>query len=125
PHAPTRRRRAPAPGSPAGVTPLIFSLPALGPFCYGCPPDAAASPQEQVTLTTRWRPGDVTVEVDSPHGTFVVLGETRSRGWRADVDGAPTAIYPVDELFQGVGGPPGRHVIRWRFASPGFFPALG
>jgi len=65
------------------------------------------------------------VGVDSPHGTFVVLGETRSRGWRAEVDGAPTAIYPVDELFQGVAVPPGRHVIRWRFVSPGFFLGLG
>jgi len=124
-YAVDRIRRVAEPANPAGVTPLIFSLPALGPFCYGCPQDAAASPQEQVTLTTHWRPGDVTVEVDSPHGTFVVLGETRSRGWRADVDGAPTAIYPVDELFQGVAVPPGRHVIRWRFASPGFFLGLG
>ncbi len=79
---------------------------------------------DQVTLTNRWRPGDVTVSVESPRGTFVVLGETRSRGWRASVDEAPTMIYPGDELFQGVAVPPGRHVIRWRFVSPGFFPGL-
>jgi uncharacterized membrane protein YfhO len=79
---------------------------------------------DEVTLTTRWRPGDVTVNVESPKGTFVVLGETRSRGWGASVDDAPAVIYPVDELFQGVAVPPGRHVIRWRFASPGFFPGL-
>jgi hypothetical protein len=123
-YAVDRIRRVAEPKSPAGVTPLIFSLPALGPFCYGCPEDATASAVDQVKLTTRWRPGDVTVNVESPRGTFVVLGETRSRGWRASVDDAPTVIYPVDELFQGVAVPPGRHVIRWRFVSPGFFPGL-
>jgi hypothetical protein len=117
-------RRVAEPKTPAGVTPLIFSLPALGPFCYGCPEDATASAVDQVTLTTRWRPGDVTVDVVSPKGTFVVLGETRSRGWRARVDDAPAVIYPVDELFQGVAVPPGRHVIHWCFVSPGFFPGL-
>ncbi len=123
-YAVDRIRRVAEPKTPAGVTPLIFSLPALGPFCYGCPEDATASAVDQVTLTTRWRPGDVTVNVDSPKGTFVVLGETRSRGWRARVDDAPAVIYPVDELFQGVAVPPGRHVIHWRFVSPGFFPGL-
>jgi hypothetical protein len=123
-YAVNRIRRVAEPKAPAGVTPLIFSLPALGPFCYGCPEGVTASAAHEVTLTTRWRPGDVTVNVESPKGTFVVLGETRSRGWRASVDGAPAVIYPVDELFQGVAVPPGRHVIRWKFVSPGFFPGL-
>ena len=39
-------------------------------------------------------------------------------GRNLSVDDAPTVIYPVDELFQGVAVPPGRHVIRWRFVSP-------
>jgi len=123
-YAVDRMRRVTEPRSPAGVTPLIFSLPALGPFCYGCPQEAL-SPLDQVTLRTQWRPGDVTVDVASPQGTFVVLGETRSRGWRASIDGTLTTIYPVDELFQGVTVPAGPHVVRWRFVSPGFFPGLG
>lgn len=123
-YAVDRIRRVGEPKSPADVTPLIFSLPALGPFCYGCPEDATASPVDQVKLTTQWRPGHVTVNVESPRGTLVVLGETRSRGWRASIDEARTVIYPVDELFQGVAVPAGRHVVRWRFVSPGFFPGL-
>jgi Bacterial membrane protein YfhO len=117
-------RRVREPKNPAGVTPLVFSLPALGPFCYGCPAEAAASPAGEVKLGTQWHPGDVSVSVDSPRGTFVVLGETRSRGWRATVDDRTAPIYPVDELFQGVAVPPGAHVIRWRFVSPGFFLGL-
>jgi hypothetical protein len=123
-YAVDRIRRLTEPKTPAGVTPLIFSLPALGPFCYGCPQDVTASDLDQVKLTTQWRPGDVTVEVESPRGTFVILGETRSRGWQASIDRTPTAIYPVNELFQGVAVPPGQHVIRWRFVSPGFFPGV-
>ena len=117
-------RRLPRPARPADVTPLVFSLPSHGPFCYGCPESATASPVGQVRLTPRWAPGDVTVAVDSPRGTLVVLAETGSRGWRATIDGATTPIYPVDEMFQAVAVPPGPHTIRWRFVSPGFFPGL-
>jgi uncharacterized membrane protein YfhO len=66
----------------------------------------------------------VDVEVESVRGTLVVLGETRSRGWRATLDGAPATIHPVNEVFQAVAVPPGRHVIAWRFTSPGFFVGL-
>lgn len=120
-----RVRSVPAPASPAEVASLVFSLPALGPFCYGCPESAAASPAAEVRLAERWRPGDVTVDVESPRGTLVVLGETRSRGWRTTVDGAPADILPVNELFQGVAVPEGRHRVEWRFVSPGFFAGLG
>jgi hypothetical protein len=118
-------RRVPRPRKPAGVSALIFSLPAYGPFCYGCPEDAIASSVREVKLVPAWKPGDVTVEVESPRGTLLVLGETRSAGWRATIDGAPTTIYAINEVFQAVAVPPGRHVARWRFISPGFFAGLG
>ena len=120
-----RVRRVPSPRAPSGVVALVFSLPALGPFCYGCPEAATASPVHEVRLSPVWRPGDVTVDVDSPRGTLVVLGETRSRGWRATVDGGKAEIYPVNEVFQAVAVPPGRHRVHWRFVSPGFFAGLG
>ncbi|PYN96841.1 MAG: hypothetical protein DMD91_19815 [Candidatus Rokuibacteriota bacterium] len=119
-----RVRRVPAPTATADVAALVFSLPALGPFCYDCPVDAAVTPARDVRLRPTWRPGAVDVEVDAARGTFVVLGETRSRGWRATLDGAPVTIHAVNELFQAVAVPPGRHVIAWRFASPGFFVGL-
>jgi len=106
---------------PVEVPALIYSLPALGPFCYDCPEGATASRLDDVTLTTTWRPGDVTVDVESPNGTLVVLGETRSRGWHATVDGREVQIHPVSDVFQAVAVPGGRHRIEWRFASPGFF----
>jgi hypothetical protein len=117
-------RRAPRPRRPADVSALIFSLPALGPFCYGCPEDAGATPANTVRLAPNWKPGDVRVEVDSSHGTLLVLGETYAIGWQATLDGVRTRIYPVNEVFQAVALPPGRHVVHWQFISPGFFVGL-
>ena len=110
------------PSAPRAATELVFGLPATGPFCYGCPPvpaAAAAVPTAQVRW--RWAPGVVTAEVESAAGTYVVLGETTSRGWHARVDGTRATIYPVNEMFQGVWVPPGRHQVAWRFHEPGFF----
>lgn len=118
-----RVRRVASPGSAPEVAALVFSLPALGPFCYGC--REGASRVEDVRLTWVWGPGDVIVDVESPAGTLVVLGETRSRGWQATVDDRPVQIYAVNELFQAVAVPAGRHRVRWRFASFGFFVGLG
>ncbi|MFI5325254.1 MAG: hypothetical protein ACHQ7H_03380 [Candidatus Rokuibacteriota bacterium] len=115
-----RARVVPSPARPAGGAALVYNTPALGPFCYGCPEPARWSPADQVTLRTDWRAGDVTVTSEAPAEAFVVLNETRSLGWSAQIDGRPTTIYPVNEAFQGVLVPAGRHVIRWRFASPGF-----
>jgi hypothetical protein len=117
-------RRVPPPRAPVDVAALVYSLPALGPFCEGCPADATASPLSEVRLTSVRRPGDVEIEVESLRGTLVVLGETRSRGWQASVDGVTREIYPLNEVFQAVTVPPGRHRIHWRFASPGFFAGL-
>ena len=114
----------PRPAQPAGAASLIYSLPALGPFCYGCPAEARWSRTSEVGIRADWRAGNVRVEVESPHGTFLVLNETRSFGWSATMDRAAATIYPVNEAFQGVLVPAGRHVVRWRFASPGFFPGL-
>ena len=117
-------RAVPRPVKPAGAAAVVYSLPALGPFCYGCPSTSGWSDPSDVRLGAKWRAGEVTVQVDSPLGTFLVLNETRSLGWSATVDGEPAAIYPVNEAFRGVVVPPGLHIVRWNFASPGFFVGL-
>ena len=119
-HALDRVRVVASPATPAGVAALVYSIPAQGSFCYGCPEPARWSPADQVKLRIEWHAGDVTVTSDAPAETFIVLNETRSLGWSAQVDGRPVPIYPVNEAFQGVLVPGGRHVLRWQFASPGF-----
>jgi hypothetical protein len=123
-HALDSVRVVASPERPAGVAELVYGMPALGPFCYGCPDPARWSRADQIRLHSDWRPGDVTVTSEAPEEAFVVLNETRSLGWSAEIDGHPAIIYPVNEAFQGVLVPPGRHVIRWRFVSPGFFAGL-
>ena len=117
-------RVVPSPATPAAVAALVYTTPALGPFCYGCPEPARFTPADQVSLRVDWRAGDVAVAVETPGEAFIVLNETRSFGWRATVDDRTARIYPVNEAFQGVIVPAGRHVVRWRFSSPGFFLGL-
>ena len=123
-HAVDAVRVVPDPASPAAVAALVYSLPALGPFCYGCPAPRAGALPSRCRLDLDWRPGDVTVRTEAPADALIVLDESRSLGWAATVDGRPVRIYPINEAFQGVIVPAGRHVVRWRFASPGFFPGL-
>jgi len=113
------------PAAPRGAVELVFGLPADGPFCYGCPAapaEAAAAPA--ASLSWRWAPGAVSAEVDSARGTYIVLGETSSRGWHATVDGVAAPIYQANEMFQAVWVGPGRHHVAWNFREPGFFIGL-
>ncbi len=112
------------PSEPSEVVSLIYTLPSLGPFCYGCPPGRNTDASAGARLRWDWRPGAVSVDVESPRGAYVVLGETFSGGWRATVDGAPGRIYQANEVFQSVWVPPGRHEVTWRFREPRFFIGL-
>ena len=103
------------------VARLVYALPAMGPFCYDCRPPAQGVPPR---LTIDWRAGDVTIDVEAPVPTMVILNENTSAGWSATVDGTPVSIVAVNETFQGVAVPLGRHVVHWRFRSPGFFAGL-
>jgi hypothetical protein len=117
-------RSVPRPSQMQDVTALVYSIPALGPFCYDCPAGRVWSAPEEVTLKTDWRAGHVRIEVESPRGTFLILSENYSIGWHATVSGHEVPIYQVNEALQGVSVPPGQHVVVWRFASPGFFAGL-
>ena len=111
------------PRAPSEVVGLVYTMPSAGPFCYGCP---APVPGDGAPARVRWewRPGEVSVDIDTPTGDFLVLGETFSRGWGASLDGRDVSIYQVDELFQAVWVPPGRHSVRWRYREPAFFVGL-
>lgn len=123
-YATRRMRVATRPRVAADVAGLVYTLPSAGPFCYECP-ERMASDTAPAQVRWVWRPGDISVTVDTFGGDFVVLGETFSRGWRASLDGADTRIYQVNEMFQAVWVPPGRHEVVWRYREPSFFFGLG
>jgi hypothetical protein len=47
--------------------------------------------------------------------SLLVLGEKFYKGWKVTVDGAPTAIYPVNYILRGVYLTPGIHKIEFIF----------
>jgi len=112
-------RVVPRPGTPAEVASLVYTLPTEGPFCYGCPPETADGPAETM-LEWHWAPGRVKVRVDTSGRILVVLGESYASGWRATMDGEPAPILQVNEMFQGVWVPSGRHQVVWRYEEPRF-----
>jgi hypothetical protein len=116
-YAPVGLRSVARPARPSEVASLIYTLPSLGPFCYDCPTGGAAG---AARVDWRWSAGAVRAVVESPQGAYVVLGETYSPGWRATLDGAATRSYQVNEMFQAVWAPPGRHEIAWRYHDPRF-----
>jgi len=60
----------------------------------------------------RYTPESVVIDADSGTGGFLVLTDQYYPGWRAWIDGMPTAIYRTDYLFRGVHLPPGRHRVE-------------
>lgn len=62
---------------------------------------------------------EVRLEVTSHRATTVVVLQSMSPGWTAQVDGAPVPIQPADVLFQSVRVPRGHHTVVLRYGAPG------
>jgi hypothetical protein len=61
----------------------------------------------------------VTVTCDSPTGGYAVLLDAWAPGWTATVDGAPSEIIRADTVVRAVSLPPGAHVVRFEYETPG------
>lgn len=57
----------------------------------------------------------LSVVARSPRGGVLASSVTWMRGWRAEVDGAPTAVLRVDGAFLGAAVGPGRHEVRFLY----------
>jgi hypothetical protein len=68
-------------------------------------------------------PDRVALACEAPDRAFVVLADTWFPGWSASVDGAPAAIYRVNQLARGVAVPPGRHRLEMRYEPVGWSAA--
>ncbi len=60
---------------------------------------------------------EVVVEAESVEGGYVVLADTFYPGWSATVDGAAAPIYRANISVRAVPVPPGKHIVRFAFAS--------
>jgi hypothetical protein len=45
----------------------------------------------------------------------LVLGEKYHKGWKAQIDGKPAEIVPVNHILRGVYLTPGKHTVEFRF----------
>jgi hypothetical protein len=67
------------------------------------------------------------VELDAEMGGdgYVVLADTNYPGWRARVDGSPTAVYTANGLFRTVFVPTGAHHLRFDYQPKALYRGLG
>jgi hypothetical protein len=62
-------------------------------------------------------PGRVVVATDGPVPGWLVFSDNHFPGWRATIDGAPTAVRRADVALMAVEVPAGQHTVELRFAS--------
>jgi hypothetical protein len=80
------------------------------------PPHPPAGPTGEGTARiVNYRNTEVTVDVESDTGGFLLLTDAWHPWWRAEVDGVPAPILKADVLFRAVQVPPGRHRVRFTF----------
>jgi len=84
------------------------------------PPADNGSQAGDVTVT-RYQPARIELALKTPRAALLVLSETYYPGWKAWIDGEPTAIFPVDLALRGVVVPAGEHRLRMEF-HPAIFP---
>jgi len=80
-------------------------------------------PAERVTPLA-YRPGAFDLRVSTTRKRLLLVRETRSPGWRAQLAGKPVPILPAGGLFFAVAVPPGEHEIALRHTTPGLVAGL-
>ena len=61
----------------------------------------------------------VHVEAESGGPGLLVLNEAWAPGWKATIDGVPTAVLPADVMARAVAWPAGRHALEMWYEAPG------
>jgi hypothetical protein len=70
------------------------------------------------SVTRRSRSSDTdSWTVDAPQGGFLRVSANYDDGWHATIDGRPAPVLLADGIFRGVVVPPGRHTVRFHYAS--------
>lgn len=74
---------------------------------------AIASPGEVRVI--RYEGEHIELQAAAATNALLVLGEKYYQGWKAEVDGKPAEIYPVDHVLRGVYLGQGNHTVRFIF----------
>jgi hypothetical protein len=83
-------------------------------------PPRAVSPSKVNLRITNYEGDSYVIEADAPSEFLFKLAVPYDPGWKAMVDGAEVAVFPVDEALQGAFVPAGRHQVKFWFEPPAF-----
>lgn len=85
-------------------------------------PPGASAPQ---LLSSRISDNTVRAEVTGTASSLLVVSQNLADGWRAEVDGQPVPIVPVDGALIGVFVPPGQHTVTLDYLPRSFVAGAG
>jgi hypothetical protein len=104
---------------------MILQNPAFQPAKVGLieslPPISMADLNKAVPLSTQgvsvpvYEGEHIVVEASTSINALLILGEKYYKGWKANVDGKPTVVVPVDHVLRGVYLAPGNHHVEFIF----------
>jgi hypothetical protein len=66
-----------------------------------------------------WSAGDISLTCFPDLDGYAVISSSASAGWAVTIDGTPSVWLTADVLRRAVKIEPGRHTIRWTYATPG------
>lgn len=78
-------------------------------------PNSPLSPLPQSVTVPLYEGEHIVVKAATPRNALLVLGEKYYNGWKAEVDGKPAEIVPVNHILRGVYLTPGNHRVEFRF----------
>jgi hypothetical protein len=82
--------------------------------CGGAPAGAPDNALGSASIRA-YAPSRVTIDVDAPAGTYVVLFDQWFPGWRARIDGVDARLFRADHAFRAVWVPAGRHAVDFDY----------
>jgi hypothetical protein len=82
--------------------------------CAGAP---TGTPENAVgsAVIRQYGSDRVVVDVAGVTPAYLVLTDTWFPGWRATIDGAPTAVFRAHHAFRAVWVPPGQHAVAFEY----------
>lgn len=85
--------------------------------------DAGESSKKDVIVLAEGL-GEYRFLVKTPASGLLVVTQSYDKGWTAEVDGRPVAVFPTDLAFLGVPVPAGEHYIQIRYMPRSFHMGL-
>ena len=97
----------------------------VAPFVGEARPPAPPGAPAPRLLSSRISDNTVRAEVAGAADSLLVVSQNLADGWKAEVDGEPAPIVPVDGALIGVFVPPGQHTVTLNYLPRTFVAGAG